>query len=98
MRKYLYLILMLVIAAPLWGADGAAVTYSVDGQPYEGYFISPGPEAPLVLMIHDWDGLTDYEVKRARMLADAGYAVFALEWMNSPAWPKSSRRPVCPTK
>ena len=35
--------------------------------------------APFVLLIHDWDGLTDYEVKRANMLADLGYAVFALD-------------------
>ncbi|MGW8303632.1 MAG: dienelactone hydrolase family protein, partial [Desulfobacterales bacterium] len=28
---------------------------------------------------HDWDGLTDYEIKRANMLADLGYAVFALD-------------------
>jgi dienelactone hydrolase len=30
-------------------------------------------------LIHDWDGLTDYEVKRAHMLADLGYAVFAAD-------------------
>lgn len=30
-------------------------------------------------MIHDWDGLTDYEVKRANMLAEKGYAVFAAD-------------------
>jgi len=30
-------------------------------------------------LIHDWDGLTDYEVKRANMLADLGYAVFAAD-------------------
>lgn len=60
-------------------AEGQSITYEVDGQSYEGYYISPAPEAPLVLLIHDWDGLTDYEVKRARMLADMGYAVFALD-------------------
>jgi dienelactone hydrolase len=32
-----------------------------------------------VLLIHDWDGLTDYEVKRADMLAAEGYAVFAAD-------------------
>ncbi|MBW1726431.1 MAG: dienelactone hydrolase family protein [Deltaproteobacteria bacterium] len=35
--------------------------------------------APLVLLIHDWDGLTDYEIKRANMLAESGYAVFAAD-------------------
>ncbi len=60
-------------------ATGSNVTYEVDGQAYEGYFISPGANAPLVLLIHDWDGLTDYEVKRANMLAEMGYAVFAAD-------------------
>jgi dienelactone hydrolase len=53
--------------------------YQVDGADYEGYCVSPGGNAPLVLLIHDWDGLTDYEVKRANMLADMGYAVFAAD-------------------
>jgi dienelactone hydrolase len=30
-------------------------------------------------MLHDWDGLTDYEVKRANMLSELGYAVFAAD-------------------
>jgi dienelactone hydrolase len=31
------------------------------------------------LLIHDWDGLTDYEVKRSEMLAEMGYSVFAAD-------------------
>lgn len=77
-RITLLLIITLVSSTAL-GASGAAVTYQVNGQNYEGYYISPGKNAPLVLMIHDWDGLTDYEVKRAQMLADLGYAVFAAD-------------------
>jgi dienelactone hydrolase len=30
-------------------------------------------------MVHDWDGLTDYEVKRAEMLAEKGYNVFGVD-------------------
>jgi dienelactone hydrolase len=55
------------------------MTYQVNGQPYEGYYVSLSDQAPFVLLIHDWDGLTDYEIKRANMLADLGYAVFALD-------------------
>ena len=69
----------LVMPAVAFGATGSLVTYQVNGQSYEGYYITPSKNAPLVLMIHDWDGLTDYEVKRANMLADLGYAVFALD-------------------
>ncbi len=58
---------------------GENITYSVDGQPYEGYLIKTKPDAPMILLVHDWDGLTDYEVKRAQMLADLGYSVFAAD-------------------
>ena len=79
MKKILYIFAILFFSAAAHGATGAAVTYQVNGQPYEGYFITPGGQAPLVLLIHDWDGLTDYEVKRAHMLAELGYAAFALD-------------------
>ena len=58
---------------------GEKVDYVINDQPYEGYYVTPGGNAPLVLLIHDWDGLTDYEVKRANMLAEMGYAVFAAD-------------------
>ncbi len=58
---------------------GENITYSVDGQPYEGYFVKTKSDAPMILLVHDWDGLTDYEVKRAQMLADLGYSVFAAD-------------------
>jgi dienelactone hydrolase len=60
-------------------AEGKYITYNVNGQSYEGYYTSPADNAPLVLLIHDWDGLTDYEVKRSEMLAEQGYAVFAAD-------------------
>ena len=60
-------------------AAGETFTYTVDGQPYEGYYVEASPNAPLVLLIHDWDGLTDYEVKRANMLAELGYSVMAAD-------------------
>ena len=59
---------------------GEKVTYSVEGDDYEGYLAkASGESAGLVLVIHDWDGLTDYEVKRAEMLAALGYDAFALD-------------------
>jgi len=77
--KNIFLVLIILIVSSNAGAAGTAISYEVEGQPYEGYFISPSPEAPLILLIHDWDGLTDYEIKRANMLADSGYAVFAAD-------------------
>jgi dienelactone hydrolase len=59
---------------------GEAVTYSVGGAEYEGYAAkAEGTSKGLVLIIHDWDGLTDYEVKRADMLAGMGYDAFAVD-------------------
>ncbi len=34
---------------------------------------------PAVLVIHQWTGLTDYEKRRSRMLAELGYNVFAAD-------------------
>ena len=76
----LIFLMALFLAAPAaLGAGGSLVTYQVNGQNYEGYYITPSKQAPLVLLIHDWDGLTDYEIKRADMLSELGYAVFAAD-------------------
>jgi len=79
MRYFISVLLVLAFSTVALGATGAAVTYQVDGESYEGYYISPSDQAPLVVLIHDWDGLTDYEIKRANMLAELGYAVFAAD-------------------
>jgi dienelactone hydrolase len=55
------------------------ITYQVNGEEYQGYYVSAGTNAPLVLLLHDWDGLTDYEKKRADMLQQMGYSVFAAD-------------------
>jgi dienelactone hydrolase len=77
--KYFLTLFMLLIFASTAGAAGQSVRYEVNGEPYEGYYTSPSSDAGLILLVHDWDGLTDYEVKRADMLADMGYAVFAVD-------------------
>jgi dienelactone hydrolase len=77
--KYVFTLLFVLIFSSTAIAAGEFVSYEVNGEPYEAYFVSPSPNAALILLIHDWDGLTDYEVKRANMLADIGYAVFAAD-------------------
>ena len=72
MRHFIYIFLILSVSTAAFGGTGASVTYQVNGQSYEGYYISPSDRVPFVLLIHDWDGLTDYEIKRADMLADLG--------------------------
>ena len=59
---------------------GEAVTYEADGNSYEGYYAPASEESRgLVLVIHDWDGLTEYEQERADMLAEMGYHAFAVD-------------------
>jgi dienelactone hydrolase len=60
-------------------AAGKSVVYEVNGASYEGYYTEASGNAPLILLVHDWNGLTDYEVKRADMLAEMGYTVFAVD-------------------
>ncbi|MHA1598759.1 MAG: dienelactone hydrolase family protein [Alphaproteobacteria bacterium] len=77
--KYLFYA-MLAALLPFTAMAGEAVTYKADGGEYEGYVAkAKGTSKGLVLVIHDWDGLTDYEVKRADMLAAMGYDAFALD-------------------
>ena len=71
--------LILFFSIPAIAGQGRSVTYQINDHIYEGYFITPSENAPLVFLIHDWDGLTDYEIKRAHMLSDLGYAVFAMD-------------------
>jgi dienelactone hydrolase len=58
---------------------GKVVSYTVGGQDFEGYMEMDSAAAPMVLLVHDWDGLTDYEVRRAGMLAELGYSVFCVD-------------------
>ena len=65
---------------PAAASAGESVVYTVEGGNYEGYSApAKGASKGLVLIIHDWDGLTGYEEKRAEMLADMGYDAFAVD-------------------
>jgi dienelactone hydrolase len=88
MRLLAALVLVLALA-PYARGEGTTVRYEADGREFEGYYISPSEDAPLVLLVHDWDGLTDYEVKRAGMLAGMGYAVFAVDLFGAGVRPES---------
>ncbi|MDO5642168.1 MAG: dienelactone hydrolase family protein [Paracoccus sp. (in: a-proteobacteria)] len=79
-------------ASPAMG--GEAVTYSTDGFEMEGYLVLAENPRGSVLLIHDWDGLTDYEMQRADMLAEQGYNAFAIDLYGKdvrPASPEENR-------
>jgi len=77
----------LVLAASLvTGAHAAlvekTVTYQQDGATLEGFHVyddAVSGKRPAVLVIHQWTGLSDYEKRRSRMLAELGYNVFAAD-------------------
>ena len=76
MRSTALSLLTLTLAAPAFAED---VAYTVDGEAFTGYYAAAENAAGTVLIIHDWDGMTDYERQRADMLAEMGYNAFALD-------------------
>src|SRR5918999_4686925 len=90
MRNRALLALMAAVA-PGVASAGEEVVYEVDGQPYAGYYAAPAGDAQgLVIIIHDWDGLDAYEEQRADMLAEAGYAAFAVDLFGQGNRPEST--------
>ena len=55
------------------------VSYTVGGEAFTGYWAAAENAKGTVVLIHDWDGMTDYERQRADMLAEMGYNAFALD-------------------
>jgi dienelactone hydrolase len=70
---------------------GEYVTYTVGGMEFEGYAATDTSREPMgtVLIVHDWDGMTDYEESRARMLAELGYTAFAIDVYGAETDPQS---------
>ena len=61
---------------------GTDYDYRINGAAYQGYVAHNSnldESRGTVLIIHDWDGLTDYEKRRAEMLASLGYTAFAID-------------------
>jgi len=85
------LALALPLAAQAEIVSGDLV-YEVDGERFEGYHArntALGENQPAVFIVHDWDGLTAYEKRRARMLAEQGYAAFAVDMFGEGIRPES---------
>lgn len=90
MKSVLSLLISLSLVSAV-EAGGKNISYIVDRATYEGYYTSPSDDAPFILLLHDWDGLTDYEKKRADMLAAEGYAVFAADLFGTGIRPTKDR-------
>jgi len=71
---------------------GEHVTYTVGDMEFEGYLArntALEETRGTVLIVHDWDGMTDYEERRAEMLAEAGYTAFAIDVYGAETDPQS---------
>ncbi|QKF65666.1 dienelactone hydrolase [Arcobacter venerupis] len=94
MKKFILTILSLVSIS---FANGN-VTYNIDGKEYEGYYSPVSKTAPLIFMVHDWDGITEYEIKRTKMLNDLGYSVFAVDLYGKGIRPTELNDKIAQTK
>ncbi|MGR3272640.1 dienelactone hydrolase family protein [Thalassococcus profundi] len=65
--------------------------YTVGDREYEGYVATNTAITPkgTVLIVHDWDGMTAYEERRAQMLAALGYTAFAIDVYGADEDPQS---------
>ncbi|MEP0813453.1 MAG: dienelactone hydrolase family protein [bacterium] len=86
--KSLYLMAAIAIAMVLHSSlaeakvTGTTYEYEQGGVPLEGWVVREsvaGGARPGVLIVHQWRGLSDYEKKRAEMLAELGYVVFCAD-------------------
>lgn len=87
MLRTAFLSLLVLAGISMTAAAQAAVStraidYSSNGQVFEGLLVTPeGPprQRPLVLMIHNWMGVSAETRKQAARFAELGYAVFAAD-------------------
>jgi len=65
--------------------------YTVGDTVYQGivsYNAALDTPRGTVLIVHDWDGVNDYEARRAEMLAAQGYTAFAIDLFGRDANPQ----------
>jgi dienelactone hydrolase len=83
MKKIISFVVGLCGLMPLGAAMvESSVKYKLGEVEMEGFHVYDDRiegKRPGVLIIHQWNGLTDYEKMRARMLAELGYNVFAAD-------------------
>lgn len=77
------------------GVTSTVIDYSSNGQVYEGLLVTPqGPlqDRPLVLLIHNWKGITEETQKQASRFAELGYAVFAADIYGKGVRPQDAKQ------
>lgn len=94
MQRYLIATSLAIFLPGAAFAVGETVDYTAGDRAFEGYVARAENPKGAVVLIHDWDGLTDYEKQRADMLAELGYDAFAIDLYGKdvrPATPEANR-------
>jgi carboxymethylenebutenolidase len=73
--------LLMLIAVPLFAAEGKQVTYQSGSDKVQGMLYTPSGKGPFpgVIVIHEWWGLNDWVKEQASKLADQGYQALAVD-------------------
>ncbi|MDQ6630766.1 MAG: dienelactone hydrolase family protein [Verrucomicrobiota bacterium] len=94
MKKILILLALSIFTSSRAEIKFKTVEYKQGETVLEGlsvYDDSVAGKRPGVLVVHQWKGLTDYEKKRAEMLAKLGYNVFAVDIYGKNVRPKDMK-------
>ncbi|MFC5050312.1 dienelactone hydrolase family protein [Rubritalea spongiae] len=70
-----------LLAAGLCLGGEMSVNYKDGNVECEGFVVTPenADNTPVILVVHQWMGLTEYEKSRCRQLAELGYIAFAVD-------------------
>lgn len=83
MKSFALILTLLLTGLNAFGAIRTkTIEYTSGGQTFEGFLAYDDAAKlprPGVLIVHQWKGLTDYEQKRAEMLAKLGYVAFCAD-------------------
>ena len=79
-RSILQSIFLLAATQSIAVEHNSMITYQIGDNEYKAFVAEPESMASTtVYIIHDWNGLDDYEISRAKMLAEQGYRAVALD-------------------
>lgn len=79
--KVTLLLLLVVIAIPMFAAEGKQVTYASGNDKVQGMLFTPSGKGPFpaIIVIHEWWGLNDWVKEQASKLAEQGYLALAID-------------------
>ncbi|MBS1704868.1 MAG: dienelactone hydrolase family protein [Armatimonadetes bacterium] len=95
MKRFVVLALGLgMVSSTIAAVDARPAQYSFGGTNFEGYLARPHGatgKLPLVLIVHDWDGIGTYEQGRAKQVAELGYVAFCIDVYGRGVRPKDAK-------